>query len=136
MTFKMWHVTCDTWHVTCDMCSRVFDFLLVYIKIFQFYWIQSKSPNHKLCNSPMIQIILLVFYCLDFIVHFWIFFFFKSEEKKNWQLKNQNDHPNCGTILLLVMRRFLNYTKKGAGGGGWFPLQPPASSLKPSVSSL
>ena len=41
-----------------------------------------------------------------------MFWFFSSKMyQKNWQLKNWNCHPNRWTNLLLVMRRFLNYTK-------------------------
>ena len=37
--------------------------------------------------------------------------FFSKVNKKIWQVKKQNDHSNCWTILLLVMWRFLNYTE-------------------------
>ena len=74
------------------------------------------NPRIKSCAIlQRVRWIFQFFGCQIILVHFWkktsFVFFFQKWTKKIWQLKNWNCHPNRWTISLLVMRRFLNYTK-------------------------
>ena len=72
-------------------------------------YVKAKFLHQKLRNSPTIQIFSFCF----FRSLLFLFTLKKMSLKvttKIWQLKNLNYNPNRWTILLLVMRRFLNYT--------------------------
>ena len=74
-----------------------------------------QNPRIRSCANPQLFKWLFQFFsCQIFLVHFLkihISSIFSKVNQKNWQLKDLNCHLNCWTISLLVMRRFLNYTK-------------------------
>ena len=124
VTCDMRYMTCDMWHVTGNMCSRVFQ-IFYFLFFFAFFYLKksimknvhSKSPHQRLCNSPTIQMFFVVvflvttFFWFTFQVRNPIFFLSSKVNKKIQQLIKQNYHPNCWTVSLLVMQRFLNYAK-------------------------
>ena len=111
---------CHTW---CLTCSRVFQKNFIFSSFFHFsFWFLNNNEKCalKIPASEVVQFSkdsdgFFVFLAAKFFLFTFekkhICVFFQKWTKKNWQLKNWNDHPNPWTISLLVMRWFLNYAK-------------------------